>query len=93
VGSKPSSIRSARSHLNVHILPHFGKRGLDEIGVQAQQFFVTKLAQANLSRKMILNVLSHVGLDFADRKRLGLCMPDGGLQEPHRSYRRGPNRS
>jgi integrase len=42
----------------VHILPHFGKRGLDEIGVQAQQFFVTKLAQANLSRKMILNVLS-----------------------------------
>jgi hypothetical protein len=58
VGSKPSSIRSAKSHLNVHILPHFGKRGLDEIGVQAQQFFVTKLAQANLSRKMILNVLS-----------------------------------
>jgi integrase len=58
VGAKPSSIRSAKSHLNVHILPHFGKRGLDEIGVQAQQFFVTKLAQANLSRKMILNVLS-----------------------------------
>jgi integrase len=58
VGSKPSSIRSAKSHLNVHILAHFGKRGLDEIGVQAQQFFVTKLAQANLSRKMILNVLS-----------------------------------
>jgi integrase len=58
VGYKPSSIRSARSHLNVHILPHFGKRGLDEIGVQAQQFFVTKLAQASLSRKMILNVLS-----------------------------------
>jgi integrase len=58
VGSKPSSIRSAKSHLNVHILPHFGKRGLDEIGVQAQQFFMTKLAQANLSRKTILNVLS-----------------------------------
>jgi hypothetical protein len=58
VRSKPSSIRSVKSHLNVHTLPHFGKRGLDEIGVQAQQFFVTKLAQANLSRKMILNVLS-----------------------------------
>src|SRR5271169_4799298 len=25
VGSKPSTIRTARSHLNVHILPHFGK--------------------------------------------------------------------
>jgi integrase len=57
-GNKPSSIRSAKSHLNVHILPHLGKRGLDEIGVQAQQFFVTRLAHANLSRKMILNVLS-----------------------------------
>lgn len=58
VGRKPSSIRSAKSHLSMHILPHFGKRSLDEIGVQAQQFFVTKLVQANLSRKMILNVLS-----------------------------------
>ena len=58
VGSKPSTIRSAKSHLNVHILPHLGKRGLDEIGVEAQQFFVTKLARANLSRKMLLNVLS-----------------------------------
>jgi integrase len=42
----------------VHILPHFGKRGLDEIGVEAQQVFVTKLAQANLSRKMVMNVTS-----------------------------------
>jgi integrase len=58
VGSKPSTIRSAKAHVNVHILPHFGRRGLDEIGVQAQQFFVTRLAQANLSRKMILNVMS-----------------------------------
>jgi integrase len=58
VGSKQSTIRSARSHLHVHILPHFGKRGLDEIGIQAQQFFVTKLVHANLSRKMILNVMS-----------------------------------
>ncbi len=58
VGSKASTIRAAKSHLNVHILPHFGKRSLDEIGVQAQQFFVTKLAQANLSRKTRLNILS-----------------------------------
>jgi integrase len=58
VGNKPSTVRSAKSHLTVHILPHFGKRGLDEIGVQAQQFFVTKLAQANVSRKTLLNILS-----------------------------------
>jgi integrase len=58
VSNKPSTIRSAKSHLTVHILPHFGKRGLDEIGVQAQQFFVTKLAQANVSRKTLLNIMS-----------------------------------
>jgi hypothetical protein len=58
VGKKPSTIRAAKSHINVHILPHFGKRGLDEIGVEAQQVFVTKLAQANLSRKMVMNVTS-----------------------------------
>ena len=58
VGCKPSAVRSAKSHLNVHILPHFGKSPLDEIGVQAQQAFVTKLARVNLSRKMVRNVVS-----------------------------------
>jgi integrase len=76
IGSKPSSIRSAKSHLNVHILPHFGKRGLDEIGAQAQQFFVTKLAQANLSRKMILNVMSTLASIMRTGKSWGyVCQP------------------
>jgi len=58
VGKKPSTIRAAKSHINVHILPHFGKRGLDEIGVEAQQMFVTKLATAGLSRKTVMNITS-----------------------------------
>src|SRR5579859_7500202 len=57
-GRKLSNIGPENSHLNVHILPHFGKRGLDEIGVEAQQFFVTKLARTGLSRKTVLNILS-----------------------------------
>jgi integrase len=57
-GRKRSTIRAANSHLKVHILPHFGSRGLDEIGVEAQQVFVTKLVKSGLSRKMVLNVLS-----------------------------------
>ena len=57
-GRKRSTIRAANSHLRVHILPHFGNRGLDEIGVETQQIFVTKLAKTGLSRKMVLNVLS-----------------------------------
>jgi hypothetical protein len=57
-GRKRSTIRAANSHLKVHIIPHFGNRGLDEIGVEAQQVFVTKLVKTGLSRKMVLNVLS-----------------------------------
>ena len=57
-GMKPSSARAARSHLTVHILPHFGTRGLDEIGTQAQQFFITKLVNANISAKTLKNILS-----------------------------------
>jgi len=57
-GRKRSTIRAAKSHLKVHIIPHFGRRGLDEIGAEAQQVFVTKLVKAELSRKMVLNVLS-----------------------------------
>jgi integrase len=76
VGMKPSTARAAKSHLTVHILPHFGKRTLDEIGVQAQQFFVTKLAQASLSRKTLLNILSTLSSILETAKRWGyVCQP------------------
>lgn len=71
VGMKPSAARSAKSHLNLHILPHFGKRGLDEIGVQAQQFFVTKLAQEHVSRKTLLNIMSTLSSILSTAKRWG----------------------
>lgn len=57
-GRKSSTIRATNSHFKVHIIPYFGKRGLDEIGVEAQQVFVTRLVKAGLSRKTVLNVLS-----------------------------------
>jgi integrase len=57
-GRKSSTIPSENSHLKVHIIPHFAKRGLDEIGVEAQQVFVRTLVKAGLSRKMVLNILS-----------------------------------
>lgn len=96
VRAKPSSILSAKSHLNVHILPHFGKRNLDEIGGQALQFFVTKLAQANLSRKMILNVLSTLASILQTAKGWGyvcqtveykcLTIPTGEVQTEARFF-------
>jgi integrase len=76
VGKKRSTIRAAKSHLGVHILPHFGKRGLDEIGIEAQQVFVTKLATANLSRKMVKNVTSTLSSMLEIAKAWGyVCQP------------------
>jgi integrase len=73
---KRSTIRAANSHLKVHILPHFGNRGLDEIGVEAQQVFLTKLVKTGLSRKMVLNVLSTFSSMLETAKSWGyVCQP------------------
>ena len=53
---KPSTVRSANSHLNSHIIPQLGKLRLDQIGPENQQIFINQLAGA--SRKTVLNVLS-----------------------------------
>ena len=53
---KPSTIGSANSHLNSHIIPQLGKLRLDQIGAENQQIFVNQLTGA--SRKTVLNVLS-----------------------------------
>jgi integrase len=96
VGMKPSAARSAKSHLAVHILPHFGKSGLDEIGVQAQQFFVTKLAQQHVSRKTLLNIMSTLSSILSAAKKWGyvcqsvdyksLAFPVGEVEEEARFF-------
>ena len=53
---KPSTVRSADSHLDSHILPQIGKLRLDQVGPENQQVFVNQLAGA--SRKTVLNILS-----------------------------------
>jgi hypothetical protein len=53
---KPSTVRSANSHLDSHILPQLGKLRLDQVGPENQQVFVNQLAGA--SRKTVLNILS-----------------------------------
>jgi integrase len=76
VGQKPSTKVSAESHLRTHILPHFGKHSLDQIGTEAQQIFVTKLTRANLSRKTTLNVMSTLSSILSTAKTWGyVCEP------------------
>jgi integrase len=53
---KPSTICSANSHLNSHIIPQLGKLRLDQIGPENQQIFINQLVGA--SRKTVVNVLS-----------------------------------
>jgi integrase len=53
---KPSTVCSATSHLNSHILPQLGKLRLDQIGPENQQIFINSLDGA--SRKTVLNILS-----------------------------------
>lgn len=53
---KPSTVQSANSHLNSHILPQLGRLRLDQLGPENQQIFVDQLIGA--SRKTVLNILS-----------------------------------
>ncbi|MFZ0858348.1 MAG: tyrosine-type recombinase/integrase [Candidatus Acidiferrales bacterium] len=53
---KPSTKMAAEGHLKKHILPELGRLRLDEITVERQQVFVSKLARG-VSRKTLLNVL------------------------------------
>src|SRR5712692_1132174 len=53
---KPSSIKAANSHLHCHILPLLGKTKLEELGLEVQQGFITRLAEA-VARKTAINVM------------------------------------
>jgi len=53
---KASTVHAAESHLKIQILPLLGKFRLNELGVENQQMFVTRLS-GTISRKMLLNVL------------------------------------
>ena len=65
---KPSTVRSANSHLNCHIIPQLGKLRLDQIGPENQQLFVNQLTGA--SKKTVLNILSTLS-SMLQRPRTG----------------------
>ncbi len=54
---QPSSARAVKSHLNCYIVPQLGKLRLEQLGVENQQAFVTRVFQKGVSRKTVLNVL------------------------------------
>jgi integrase len=66
---KQSTVRSAVSHFEAHILPQLGKLRLDQIGPENQQIFINSLAGA--SRKTVLNVLSTLSTMLSTAKNWG----------------------
>jgi integrase len=58
---KPSSARAVRSHLKCYILPELGKVRLDQLGVENQQTFITRMPERatkkTVSRKTVVNVM------------------------------------
>jgi integrase len=71
---KPSTVCSANSHLNSHILPQLGKLRLDQIGPENQQIFVNHLVGA--SRKTVLNILSTLSSMLTTAKNWGYACRD-----------------
>jgi integrase len=66
---KPSTVRSANSHLDAHIIRQLGNLRLDQIGPENQQIFVNNLHGA--SRKTVLNILSTLSSMLVTAKNWG----------------------
>lgn len=66
---KPSTVRSASSHLDAHVIPQLGNLRLDQIGPENQQIFVNNLHGA--SRKTVLNILSTLSSMLITAKNWG----------------------
>ena len=66
---KPSTVCSANSHLNAHIIPQLGRLRLDQIGPENQQIFVNQLV--GCSRKTVLNILSTLSSMLTTAKNWG----------------------
>jgi len=72
---KPSSIKAANSHLHCHILPLLGKTKLEELGLEVQQGFITRLAEA-VARKTAINVMGTLSVMLSTAKNWGyICEP------------------
>lgn len=67
---KPSTVRSAESHLRAHIIPFLGSRRLEEITPELQQSFITFLSR-KLRRKTVMNIVATLSAILNTAKRWG----------------------
>ena len=67
---KPSTVKAAKSHLKIYILPQLGRMQLDELGREPQQAFATRLV-SKVSRKTVVNILGTLSTMLATAKEWG----------------------
>jgi integrase len=73
IHQKPSSIKTAKSHLRTYIRKHLGNVFLHELTPQIQQTFVTFISQ-KVSRKTVLNILGTLSSMLRTAKIWGYCV-------------------
>jgi integrase len=89
---KLSTVCSANSHFNKHIVPQLGKLRLDQIGTENQQIFINSLQ--GTSRKTVLNILSTLSSMLTTAKNWGYSTQQVELAKlalPDRSCFIAPN--
>lgn len=73
---KPSSARAVGSHLRCYILPQLGNIRLEQIGIENQQAFITRISEKGVSRKTVLNVLGTLSCIVSTARNWGYnCQP------------------
>jgi integrase len=77
---KPSSVKSAQSHLRTYIRKWLGDMRLENFTREAQQRFVTQLSQ-RVSRKTVLNVVGTLASILKTAKSWGYCCQTIALNE------------
>ena len=67
---KPSTVKAAKSHLKIYILPQLGGVQLDHLGRELQQAFATRLV-SKVARKTVVNILGTLSTMLTTAKEWG----------------------
>jgi hypothetical protein len=92
---KPSTVKAAKSHLKIYILPQLGRMQLDELGRELQQAFATRVV-TKVSRKTVVNILGTLSTMLTTAKAWGyitesvklgtLALPESPLRSGARFF-------
>ena len=88
---KPSTVKAAKSHLKIYILPQLGRMQLGELGRELQQAFATRLV-SKVSRKTVVNILGTLSTMLTTAKEWGYISESvklGSLALPESPLRSG----